>query len=112
MEGMRVGTCPPGCQHQSLSRSAPLTLHILNIRGCLLSMYYPPPMRGDNALLQVPIMRQDMIEVSQSKRHLIFKVKPKCLLSPFIFKSDKVNFICTALSAKRSDKVLHTAAKG
>lgn len=109
---MRVGTCPPGCQRWSPSRSAPLTPHIWNIRACLLSMYYPPPKRGDNALLQGPIMRQDVIEVSQSQRHLIFKLEQKYLLSTFIFKSDQVNFICTALSAKRSDKVILTAAKG
>lgn len=83
-----------------------------NIRACLLSVYYPLPRRGDNALLQGPIMRQDMIEVSQSQRHLIFKLEQNCLCCTFIFKSDQVNFICTALSAKRSDKVLHTATKG
>lgn len=41
-------------------------------------MYNPPPKRGDNALLQGPIMMQDMVEVSQSQRHFIFKLEQKC----------------------------------
>lgn len=106
---MRVGTCPPGCHHWSLSRSAPLTPHIWNIRACLLSMYYPPPRRGDNALLLLPIMRRDVIEVSQSQRRLIFNLEQKWLLSTFKFQSDQVNFAHTALSAKGLDKVLYTS---
>lgn len=79
---------------------------------CHLSMYYPLPKHGDNALLQSPIMRKDTIEVSQSQRHLIIKLDHNYLCSTFIFKPDQIKFICTALSTKRSDKVLHTATKG
>lgn len=95
-----------------LSRSAPLTPRIENIRTCHLSMYYPLPKQRDNALLKGPIMRNDTIEVTQSQRHLIIKLDHSYLCSTFIFKSDQIKFICAALPTKRSDTVLHTATKG
>ena len=47
----------------------------------------------DNTLLKGPIMRQDVIVVSESQRHFIFKFEQKCLSSTFIFESDQVGFI-------------------
>lgn len=106
-----MGTCPPGCQRWSPVSFGATYSTQLGHQSVSLVNILPSSQVRDNALLQGPIMRRDRIEVSQSQRHLIFKLEHNCLCSTFIVKRDQIKFICTALLTERTDKV-HTATKG